>query len=124
MPLSKRLARFNRRITNRALGTVAPYLLPMAVVIHRGRRSGRRYSTPVLAFPTDGGYAIALTYGPDTDWVHNVQAAQGCLLRRRGREFHLTNPVILDSEGLELLPAALRPALRLLNVSKVLHLQQ
>jgi deazaflavin-dependent oxidoreductase (nitroreductase family) len=123
MPLSKRLGRFNRVVTNRVLGTVAPYLPPMAVVGHRGRRSGRQYSTPVLAFPVEDGYAIALTYGADTDWVRNVQAEQGCLLRRRGREFRLTNPAILDSEGLALLPAAARPAMRLLNVANVLRLE-
>jgi deazaflavin-dependent oxidoreductase (nitroreductase family) len=122
MPLPKRLARFNRRVTNRVLGTAAPYVPPMAMVVHRGRRSGRRYSTPVLAFPTDGGCAIALTYGPDTDWVRNVLAAQGCLLRRRGGELELTNPVI--SDGLHLLPAAFRPALRLMNVTQVLHLRR
>jgi deazaflavin-dependent oxidoreductase (nitroreductase family) len=123
VPLSDRLARFNRRVTNPILGMFAPYLPPMAVVVHRGRRSGRRYSTPVLAFPTDDGYAIGLTYGPDTDWVHNVLAAQRCLLRRRGRELYLTNPVILDSEGLQLIPATVRPAVRLLNVTNVLRLK-
>lgn len=124
MPLPTRLARFNRRVINPILGRVAPYLPPMALVVHRGRRSGRRYATPVLAFSADGGYAIGLTYGPDTDWVHNVRAGQGCLLLRRGREFQLTKPVILDGEGLQLLPAILRPFMRLLNVTKVLYLQR
>ena len=27
-----------------------------------------------------GGYVIALTYGPDADWVKNVLAAGGCEL--------------------------------------------
>ncbi len=124
MPLSDRLARFNRRVANPILGTFAPYLPPMAVVVHRGRRSGRRYSTPVLAFPTDDGYAIALIYGPDTDWVHNVLAAQRCLLLRRGHQLRLTKPVMLDSEGLQLIPATVRPALRLLNVTSVLRLDR
>ncbi len=123
MPLPNRLARFNRRVSNPILGTVAPFLPPMAVVIHRGRRSGRRYSTPVLAFPTEYGYAIALTYGPDTDWVRNVQAARGCLLLRRGRQFPLSNPVIVDSEGLRSIPAILHPLMRPLKVTKVLQLR-
>ena len=122
MPVSKRLARFNRRVTNRILGTAAPYLPPLAVVVHRGRRSGRRFSTPVLAFPVEGGYAIALVYGADTDWVRNVQAERGCLLRRRGRELPLTEPTILGRDGLELLPPPMRPALRLLDVTDVLRL--
>ncbi|CAN5798245.1 nitroreductase family deazaflavin-dependent oxidoreductase [soil metagenome] len=121
MPLPHRLARFNRRVSNPVLGTVAPFLPPMAVVIHRGRRSGRRYATPVLAFPTGGGFAIALTYGPDTDWVRNVQVARRCLLLRRGRELPLTDPVIV--EGLQSLPAILHPVMRLLHVTQVLQLR-
>jgi deazaflavin-dependent oxidoreductase (nitroreductase family) len=122
MPLPSLFARFNRRIANPILGRVAPYLPPMALVVHRGRRSGHRYSTPVLAFSADGGFAIGLFYGPGTDWIRNVQAAQGCLLLRGGRELQLASPVILGGEGLQLLPAALRPFMRLLNVTNVLHL--
>lgn len=124
MPLSDRLARFNRVVTNPILGTAAPYLPPMALVVHLGRRSGRRYSTPVLAFPADGGIAIALVYGSHTDWVRNVQAASGCVLRRGGRTLQLTSPVILGSDGLRLLPRAIRPALGAMGVTGVLTLQR
>jgi len=55
----------------------------MGLVVHRGRRSGRVYDTPVLVFPADDGYVIALTYGPDTDWIRNVLAAGGCAARSR-----------------------------------------
>src|SRR5260370_40168207 len=38
--------------------------LPMfAVIHHRGRRSGRSYSTPLGARPTIDGFVIPLTFG-------------------------------------------------------------
>jgi hypothetical protein len=55
------------------------------VVVHRGRRPGRRYRTPVNVFATEDGYRFALTYGPDTDWVRSVLAAGGCEQQTRGR---------------------------------------
>jgi hypothetical protein len=39
----------------------------LGVVVHRGRRSGRVYQTPVNVFATEDGYVVALTYGPDAE---------------------------------------------------------
>ena len=47
----------------------------LGVIVHRGRRSGRRHQTPVSVVSSGNGYVIALTYGPETDWVKNVAAA-------------------------------------------------
>jgi deazaflavin-dependent oxidoreductase (nitroreductase family) len=122
--LSDRLARFNRRLFNPAVRTFAGrWGSPLAVVVHRGRRSGRRYRTPVLAFRRDDGYVVALFYGADSDWARNVLAAGSCTLERGGRRVELTDPRMLDiGQGRALLPAPLRPVLRLLRVSRVLRL--
>ena len=80
MALPKAVRRFNRAVTNRVLGLVAPWLPPFAVVVHRGRNSGREYRTPIWAFHREGRFVVALTYGSDTDWVRNVLAAGGCSL--------------------------------------------
>jgi hypothetical protein len=56
----------------------APRMPGLGVIVPRARRSGRRYQTPVNVFSAADGYVIALTYGPDTDWVKNVVAAGGC----------------------------------------------
>ena len=54
MTFADRLARFNRRLPNRVVRTVAGRRFsPVAVVVHRGRRSGRQYRTPVMPFPLD-----------------------------------------------------------------------
>jgi deazaflavin-dependent oxidoreductase (nitroreductase family) len=122
--LSDRLARFNRRLFNPVVRTVAGRRgSPVAVVEHQGRRSGRRYRTPVLGFRADGGYAVAAVYGADSDWVRNVLAAGGCTLWRGGRRVRLTDPRVLDAdEGMRLMPTVMRPALRLLGVTRILRL--
>jgi deazaflavin-dependent oxidoreductase (nitroreductase family) len=122
--ISDRLARFNRRLFNPVVRTFAGRRgSPVAVVEHHGRRSGRRYLTPVLAFRADGGYAVAVLYGADSDWVRNVLAAGGCTVERGGRRVRLTGPRMLDAgEGMALVPAVMRPALRLLGVRRVMRL--
>jgi hypothetical protein len=50
--LADRLARFNRRLPNRVIGTIAGRRLsPVAFMVHQGRSSGRQYRTPVLPLP-------------------------------------------------------------------------
>jgi deazaflavin-dependent oxidoreductase (nitroreductase family) len=122
MPISDRLARFNR-LPNRLVRTFAGRLSPLAVVVHRGRRSGRRYRTPVVAFRAADGYVISLPYGADRDWVRNVLAAGSCRLERGGRQVELTKPRILRGrDGVKLVPAPVRLALRLLCVRGFLRL--
>jgi deazaflavin-dependent oxidoreductase (nitroreductase family) len=109
-----RLARFNRRLPNRVIGTIAGRRLsPVAFMLHQGRRSGRHYRTPVMPLPLRDGFLVSLPYGPKRDWVRNVLAAGRCALVRDGRRFELTDPRLLDAAGAApLLPAPLRPALR------------
>jgi deazaflavin-dependent oxidoreductase (nitroreductase family) len=81
MPLPKRLARFNIKVTNRITGPFASRLPGFAIVHHVGRKSGTRRTTPVNMFRDGDDYVIALTYGRDSQWVKNVLAA-GEPLRR------------------------------------------
>jgi F420H(2)-dependent quinone reductase len=79
MPIPVRVARWNKVGLNRVVRRIAPWLPGLGLVVHRGRKSGRSYQTPVTVFPTENGFIIALTYGAEnTDWVKNVQAAGGC----------------------------------------------
>ncbi|AXY52360.1 hypothetical protein D092_11520 [Rhodococcus ruber Chol-4] len=112
MPLPRALARFNRVVTNRLARPVAGHLPGTAIVEHRGRRSGRRYRTPVLVFGRAGGYRIALTYGPRTDWVRNVRAAGGCTLHHRGRRLDLVDPVLGRDPTAGWAPPGVRQVLR------------
>jgi deazaflavin-dependent oxidoreductase (nitroreductase family) len=122
MPLSKGVARFNRRVTNTLTRRVAGWLPGFAIVVHTGRRSGRAYRTPVNAFRTAGGYRIALTYGADSDWVRNVQAAGGCDLIVRGRHVHLTQPHLVTDAENAWAPPLVRQVLRLTHTTQYLDL--
>jgi deazaflavin-dependent oxidoreductase (nitroreductase family) len=109
VPLPRSVARFNRRVTNHILGPLARYLPGFGVVTHRGRRSGRLYRTPVNVFRRRGSVVVALTYGPDSDWVRNVFAAGECVLETRGRALHLSRPRLIHDETGSLVPRPLRP---------------
>src|SRR5205085_12553135 len=84
------------------------YLPGFGIVVQRGRKSGRPYRTPVNIFPRPGGVVVALTYGPDSDWVRNVLAQGGCTLETRGRVVRLTRPRLVHDEQRLAVPAPLR----------------
>src|SRR5215203_3629073 len=90
MPLSRSVAKFNQKVTNRVSGPLAPYLPGFGVITHVGRKSGRSYSTPVNVFRRGDSYIVALTYGTEADWLRNVLASGGCTLKTRGRTVQLT----------------------------------
>lgn len=71
--------------------------LPMlAVIEHRGRRSGRAYATPAGARPTSDGFVIPLTFGEGADWFRNVRAAGGCVIRWKGMAYRVGEPEVVD----------------------------
>ncbi len=125
MPLPDRLARFNRRVPNPLVRTVAGRIAPLAIVQHRGRSSGRAYQTPILAFAGEREVIIILFYGPNRDWVKNVQAAGGCTIVQRGRRIPLSHPEIdVGDAGMHQMPAIIRPILRLNGVDHFLRLRR
>lgn len=99
MRLPQWLARFNRHVTNPIQRLWAGWLPTFAILEHVGRRSGKRYRTPLNVFnaDTDGqpGVAILLTYGPDRDWLKNITAAGSGRMRRYGKTFEVTDPTRL-----------------------------
>ena len=122
MPLPRWLARFNLRVTNRIVGPLAEHAPGMGIVIHQGRKSHRSYRTPVMVFRDGDRFVIALTYRPESQWVQNVLADGGCDLETQGRTFHLTQPRLIHDERRSPVPAVVRLALGLLNVSDFLEL--
>lgn len=124
MPLPRSVARFNRRVTNHILGPLARHLPFFGVVEHVGRKSRRTYHTPVNVFPRRGGYVIALTYGPESDWVRNVLANGSATLETRGRKVRLNHPRLIHDERRLAVPLPLRLVGRLGNVSDFLDLSR
>jgi deazaflavin-dependent oxidoreductase (nitroreductase family) len=74
------------------------------VVLHRGRRSGRAYATPVIVRPTREGFVVPLHAGERADWVQNLRAAGGGVIRWKGREYPVADPLVIGR-------AAARPLL-------------
>ena len=75
---------------------IAPWLPNLGTLEHVGRKSGKRYRTPLLVFKTHDGYAILVGYGPQTDWLKNVLAGGPTLLRKRGQAVALGNPRVVS----------------------------
>lgn len=122
MPIPKVVGQWNKVGLNRLTRHIAPWMPGFGVVVHRGRRSGRRYQTPVNVFRTGTGYVIALTYGPDADWVKNVLAAGACELRTRGQTIPLSSPRLFHDQSRYGIRPVERQVLRILNVSDFLSL--
>jgi deazaflavin-dependent oxidoreductase (nitroreductase family) len=97
--LPRRLARLNRRFNNPIQLCYAWLLPPWVVICHRGRRSGRPYRTPVNAYlwgPTRRRrLAVVMLYGEESDWVKNVLAGGGEVVRA-GRTYPLLSPRVTD----------------------------
>ena len=122
MPIPKVVGQWNKAGLNRLTRHIAPWMPGFGVIVHRGRRSGGCYQTPVNVFRVGNGYVIALTYGPDTDWVKNVLAAGGCELRTRGQAIQLGSPRLFHDQSRRGIRPVERQVLRILNVADFLSL--
>ncbi len=121
------------RIVRSLAGTVNPAMALLAgtrvlpiwgVVRHRGRRSGREYLTPVALQPTPDGLVIPLPFGPDTDWCRNVRAAKGCVIRWKGEDRRMVDPVFVDATAASaFFPRPLRALLGPLGIRVLLRLR-
>ncbi len=121
-----RVRQFNKNVLNPMVLPMAGRSLPFyAVVHHVGRRSGRSYSTPVVAEPTEDGFVIMLPYGQQADWCRNVMAAGGGTILWCGREYAVGEPELIDGEmALEMLPSSKRFALSMLRIPQSLKVKQ
>jgi len=104
------MPRFNKSVTNRVQGLWAPYLPPYAVIVHRGRRSGREYRTPVTALKRGRTLIVPLPYSAQAQWVRNVLTAGEATVVRGGRVRRVGSPrVVTDAYPPQLarVPAAI-----------------
>lgn len=63
---------------------------PFSLILHIGRKSGRRYETPLILARVPEGFVAELTYGDNVDWYRNAIARGGCIVVHRGREYQVT----------------------------------
>jgi deazaflavin-dependent oxidoreductase (nitroreductase family) len=123
MPLPRAVARFNLVVTNPLLRHLAWWAPGFAMLTHVGRVSGTVRHTPVNIFRHGTGYVIALTYGRDSEWVKNVQAAGGCAVRTRGHRLRLVHPRVAHDPTRRMVPGPVRLALGLMDVADFLVLE-
>jgi deazaflavin-dependent oxidoreductase (nitroreductase family) len=85
-----------------------------ALLRHQGRKSGRVYETPVMAWPTSSGMLIPLAWGVESDWYRNLLAANACAVQIGGRWYRCAEPVrIQRDQAIALLPPAARIVVQL-----------
>jgi deazaflavin-dependent oxidoreductase (nitroreductase family) len=125
MALPHWLTRVNLAFTNRLTRPLAARLPWFAVVEHVGRRSGQLRQTPLNAFDRGSGrWTVALTYGPDVQWVRNVLAAGRCRMMVQGRWIELAEPRRYHDPARRHVPLVVRWALTVLHVEWFLELRE
>ncbi|UPV99706.1 nitroreductase/quinone reductase family protein [Halorussus gelatinilyticus] len=92
-----RVRGFNKRLLNPfTMRFAGRRLVPYGLVRHVGRRSGRRYDTPVLVSEVGDRFVVPLPYGTDVDWYRNVRAADECVVVYDGTAYRTERPRLVD----------------------------
>jgi EmrB/QacA subfamily drug resistance transporter/deazaflavin-dependent oxidoreductase (nitroreductase family) len=68
----------------------------VGILRHRGRRTGRTYSTPIGMRPLGDSFVIPRTFSENAAWYQNVKVAGGATVKYLGREYELVDPVVVD----------------------------
>lgn len=122
MPIPSFVPQLNKRFLNKALVHLAG-VGPFVEVEHVGRRSGRVFRTPIMAFRDGSTITIALTYGPDVDWLKNLRAAGGGRMHVGRQLVTLGAPRRLSTtSGRARMPFAVRHMLSLMRVPDFVEL--
>lgn len=124
VPFARRIAAFNRLLTNRILDPIVWFLPGFGRIEHLGRRTGTLHRAPMMAFPSEDRRTMtfALTYGSEAQWVRNVLAAGRFAYRTRtGGRVELVEPRVYRDAGRLAMPRPVRPILRLLGVDEFLE---
>jgi len=86
-------------------------LFPTLILEHLGRRSGRRFRTPLAYAVSDGAYVLAATnFGraQHPAWSHNLLAATQAAIVLKGERVHVSVTLALDKEKALVWPELLR----------------
>ena len=95
-----------------------------SVVEHTGRRSGRSYSTPIVADRVGDDIIVPLPYGTQVDWVRNVISAGRATIVRKGETLATQSPeIIAGTEALPLLPADRRRSFERVGIGHFLRMR-
>ena len=116
------LAKINIAVTNRITSLFAGWLPGFGILTHVGRKSGKRYQTPVNVFRAPNGFVVALTYSSQSEWVKNVLAAGGCELKTSGKKYQLSAPKVVRDPTRKRFPFPVRLVLRVVGADEYMEL--
>ncbi|MER5600370.1 hypothetical protein, partial [Streptomyces sp. NPDC002265] len=91
MPVLSRVSGLPKYL-NPVLRPLGRWMPPLAVLHHRGRRSGKPFDTPVQAFRTKSGFIVGLAYDTNANWALNHHAADGGEISRGGPRNTINRP--------------------------------
>lgn len=95
-----------------------------AAIEHTGRRSGKEYTTPVVAERITDGFVIPLPYGAGVDWLQNVLAAGHAIIHSQGEDYDVVQPEIIDGgTALPLLSAQRRRTFERVGIEQYLKVK-
>ena len=115
MPIPTAVTQLNKRLFNKALVHLAGHGW-FVEVEHVGRRSGRTYRVPIMAFDRGHVVTVALTYGHGVDWLANLRDAHGGRMHLGSELLTLGEPRDLaEDEGLARMPQPPRAILPVLG---------
>jgi deazaflavin-dependent oxidoreductase (nitroreductase family) len=114
------MAAVSRRLNPLVL-PLTRHLPPLAVLHHKGRRSGRSYDTPVQAYHTSDGWVVGLAYDRNSAWVLNLLAAGGGEMTRLGRRYRISEPRRVGRQALKTLPALAALQMRVVGIDEFLQ---
>jgi deazaflavin-dependent oxidoreductase (nitroreductase family) len=129
-PVATRSGRRLHRVSVKFGGLGRPlagtrWLRLYAVLRHVGRRSGRTYEIPIVAFPTIDGFLIPLPFGESTQWLKNLEAAETAGLRRAGHDFAIERPSVVPLDTLTTeLPRPIRFVARRVGIDQFVRVHR
>ncbi|MCW1959541.1 MAG: nitroreductase [Mycobacterium sp.] len=95
-----------------------------SVVEHTGRRSGKQFSTPVVADLVGDAILIPLPYGTQVDWVRNVLTTGRATIIHKGKALAAKSPELIDStEALPMLPPGRRRTFERVQIGHFLRMR-
>ena len=94
-----------------------------AIVEHVGRRSGRRYVTPIAARRVAHGFVVSLAFGPQVDWYRNLVQVGGGSIRWQDRAYAVGAPMPIDrATAIAAFNAVQRFFLRICGIDNYVHM--
>lgn len=113
------------KVVNPWVQRVAGRVPPFVVLHHAGRKSGKEYTTPLVAFaarPEQEILAVLpLPWGSGTDWARNTMSSGTARLTRGGTDFVVKDVRLVPThEAAEWLPSVPSTALSAAGIEECL----